>query len=141
MTDSDRTDPLGLQDAFSRARQAQSGAYAPYSGYSVGAALKISGRPEFVPGCNVENASYGAAICAERSAIVAAVSAGLPHDFEYLVVVTNDEPPAVPCALCLQVLAEFCSSDFPIHLANQTGIRRTVRLGDLLPEPFVLKKD
>jgi cytidine deaminase len=60
---------------------------------------------------------------------------------EFLVVVTDADPASVPCALCLQVLAEFCPPQFPIHLANLDGIQRTVRFADLLPEPFQLERD
>ncbi len=125
-----------LGQALRAALDAKTKAYAPYSRFHVGAALKAS--DEIIPGCNVENASYGAAICAERTAIVSAVAHG-HTGFDYIVVATDDDPPAVPCALCLQVMAEFCSPDFVIHLANAGGIRRSVLLRDLLPEPFVLK--
>ena len=111
--------------------------YSPYSHFAVGAALKIRNSELTVGGCNVENASYGGTVCAERSAVFSAVSQG--HiDFEFLVVVTDAEPAAVPCAFCLGVLAEFCPPDFPIHLANLGGIERSYRLDELLPHPFKL---
>ena len=125
-----------LDKALETAIRAKTNAYAPYSKFHVGAALQAGGN--LIPGCNVENASYGAAICAERTAIVSAVAAG-HTDFDFIVVATDDDPPAVPCALCLQVMAEFCPPDFSIHLANRNGIQRSLVLKDLLPEPFVLK--
>ncbi|MFO8063648.1 MAG: cytidine deaminase [Spirochaetota bacterium] len=128
-----------IQRAYEAARATRENAYAPYSSFLVGAALKIADSDLIFSGCNVENASFGAGVCAERVAIFnmrAAAASGRP---EFLVVVTNAEPASVPCALCLQVLSEFCPPEFPIHLANLDGIQRTVTLSDLLPEPFQLK--
>ena len=124
-----------VHETFEKARASRKNAYAPYSGFRVGAALKTRSG-ELYGGCNVENASYGATICAERGAILSAIAEGGSNDFDHLVVVTSSDPPAVPCALCLQVISEFCGGDFPIHLADEEGIRRTVRLGELLPHPF-----
>jgi homotetrameric cytidine deaminase len=122
-------------ETFEKARASRERAYAPYSGFKVGAAMKTRSG-EIYGGCNVENASYGATICAERGAIMAAIADEGSVEFEHLVVVTAADPPSVPCALCLQVISEFCGEDFPIHLADQEGIRRSVRLGELLPHPF-----
>ncbi|MFW5710735.1 MAG: cytidine deaminase [Spirochaetota bacterium] len=123
-----------LKNAHTRAVQAQVHAYSPYSGFQVGAALIAEDGTVF-PGCNVENASYGATICAERGAVMAANSEGV-RNFRALVVVTSAEPPSVPCALCLQVLAEFCPLDFPIYTANRKEIVNRFTLRDLLPHPF-----
>jgi cytidine deaminase len=117
---------------ISAARSAQSRAYAPYSQFRVGAALEAADGTVFI-GCNVENASYGLTICAERAAVCAAVSAGAKR-FRRAVVVSDVDPPAAPCGACRQVLAEF-GLDLPI---DGVGPKRTVtwRLSDLLPEAF-----
>lgn len=117
---------------ISAARSAQARAYAPYSKFRVGAALEAADGTVFT-GCNVENASYGLTICAERAAICAAVSAGAKR-FRRAVVVSDVDPPAAPCGACRQVLAEF-GLDLPIEAV---GSKRSVnwRLADLLPAAF-----
>jgi homotetrameric cytidine deaminase len=111
-------------------------AYAPYSHFKVGAAVHVVGHNEIISGCNVENVSFGATVCAERIAIFQAVARYGTVEIDELVVVTDDTPPAVPCALCLQVLQEFCRPELRISLANLEGIQSTVTLADLLPRPF-----
>ena len=114
------------------ARRVQGQAYAPYSNFLVGAALETPDGKVFV-GCNVENASFGLTICAERAAIFAAVSAGA-REFRRAVVVSNIDPPAAPCGACRQVLAEF-----GLNLSIEAvGSARTVRwqLSELLPAAF-----
>ena len=107
-------------------------AHAPYSGFAVGAALlDSSGRVHL--GCNVENASYGLSICAERNAVAAAVAAGA-DEFAALVVVPDARPPASPCGACRQVLAEF--GDMPVVLAHLEGEQVRTRVSDLLPLAF-----
>ena len=117
---------------ISAARTAQARAYAPYSHFRVGAALEASDGSVFT-GCNVENASYGLTICAERAAVCAAVSAGAKR-FRRAVVVSDVDPPAAPCGACRQVLAEF-GLDLPI---DGVGSKQTVswRLSELLPAAF-----
>ena len=117
---------------ISAARSAQARAYAPYSKFRVGAALEAVDGTVFT-GCNVENASYGLTICAERAAICAAVTAGAKR-FRRAVVVSDVDPPAAPCGACRQVLAEF-GLDLSI---DGVGSKRTVnwRLSDLLPAAF-----
>jgi cytidine deaminase len=107
-------------------------AYAPYSRFRVGAALLLpDGR--VCSGCNVENASFGLAVCAERNAVAAAVASGARR-FAALAVVTDLSPPASPCGACRQVLAEF--GDFPVILANVAGDRVVTAVSRLLPDAF-----
>ena len=117
---------------ISAARAAQARAYAPYSKFRVGAALE-STEGEVFSGCNVENASYGLTICAERAAVFAAVSAGATR-FRRAVVVSDVDPPAAPCGACRQVLAEF-GLDLAIDGVGSKGVVRW-RLSDLLPVAF-----
>lgn len=109
-------------------------AYAPYSGFSVGAALRRKGG-EVVGGCNVENAAYPMCTCAERTAVCAAVAGGMKAgELEALVVVTHADALTPPCGACRQVLVEF-AEDLPILLDN--GRQKTLHhLKDLLPHAF-----
>lgn len=116
------------------ARAARTHAHAPYSGFAVGAAIRTR-RGRVFAGCNVENASLGAGICAERGAILTAVAAGMRQgDLRAVAVYTRAVKPTPPCGVCLQVLVEF-GRDVEILLAGPKGIVRR-RLSDLLPEPF-----
>jgi homotetrameric cytidine deaminase len=129
--------PPDWEMVWQAAVHAREHAYAPYSNFKVGSAFKVQGWDQPVAGCNVENASYGATICAERNALFQKVSKmGEEDPLEYLILVTDTEKPTVPCAQCLQVLSEFCPSQFPIFLGNLQGIAEKVTLGDLLPRPF-----
>lgn len=114
------------------AKDAQSHAYAPYSGFKVGAALQADDGRIFV-GVNVENASYGLTNCAERVAIGAAVAAGARR-FERLVVVTDAAPPSAPCGACRQVLSEM-ATDLVVEAVGPSGSRRW-KLADLMPDRF-----
>jgi cytidine deaminase len=118
-----------LVEAASAAREK---AHAPYSGFAVGAAVLDANGGVHI-GCNVENASYGLSVCAERHAIAAAVSGGEDR-IEALAVVTETDPPASPCGACRQVMVEF--GDFPVILANPAGERVLTRVSDLLPDAF-----
>jgi len=109
-------------------------AYAPFSGFKVGAAVQTQGGAIY-SGCNVENRSFGATICAERFAVGSAICAGETR-IEAVVVVTETSPPSPPCGLCLQVLAEFGDADLPILLLNLQGEKLESRLSDFLPHPF-----
>jgi cytidine deaminase len=108
-------------------------AYAPYSRLSVGAAaLCDDGR--VVTGCNVENASYGLTLCAERVAVFKAISEGI-RGFDAVAVVADSPRLAPPCGPCRQILWEFCG-DVWVHLEDLKGHRRTMRMSKLLPLPF-----
>jgi cytidine deaminase len=107
-------------------------AHAPYSSFTVGAAV-IDGEGRVHVGCNVENASYGLSVCAERHAVAAAVSAG-GQSIRGLAVVTDTSPPTSPCGACRQVLVEF--GDFPVILANPAGERIVTSVECLLPGAF-----
>jgi cytidine deaminase len=118
------------------ARAVRRHAYAPYSRFRVGAAvLDEAGRVHV--GCNVENASYGLTVCAERNALAAAVSAGA-RAIKAVAVVTGARPPASPCGACRQVLAELGGDGMPVLLTGPTGPVKARRLGALLPEAFRL---
>ncbi len=117
------------------ALKARERAYAPYSGYRVGAAL-LCGDGRVFTGCNVENASYGLSICAERVAVFKAVSAGC-RDFAAIAVAGSDEDFCRPCGACRQVLAEF-APDLRVLTADRTGRWSEHTLAQLLPEAFSL---
>lgn len=116
--------------AAARAVQAQ--AYAPYSRYRVGAAVE-TGDGAIFAGCNVENASYGLSMCAERVAVGNAVAGG-QRQLRRIVIVSDSEPPAPPCGACRQVLAEF-GAGLVVESVGPGQTRRWV-LGDLLPSAF-----
>lgn len=112
---------------------ARARAYAPYSHFRVGAALRCADGT-VITGCNVENASYGLCVCAERTAICTAVAQGHTR-FEAIAIATASSPPSPPCGMCRQVLSEFCE-DLPISLVNEAGEERTTTLRELLPSGF-----
>ncbi len=125
-----------VKKAYHLALLARQRAHCPYSKFKVGAALQIAGKAEAIPGCNVENASFGATMCAERSAIFAAISKYGKIAPEFLVIVTGEAKATVPCGLCLQVLAEFCPDEMPIFLGNEKGPIEERKLVDFLPRAF-----
>jgi cytidine deaminase len=115
------------------ARQARERAVAPYSNFKVGAALEtVDGT--IVTGCNIENASYGLTICAERVAMFKALADGHRH-FSRMAVVADTQDPASPCGACRQVLWEF-AQDLEIVLANLTEVKGRHHMAELLPLPF-----
>ena len=120
-----------------KAKQARDRAYAPYSYYRVGAAL-LAKNGNVYPGCNVENASFGATNCAERTALFSAIADGV-LDFEAIAVVgglneTLDDS-ILPCGICCQALSEFCNKDFPVILTKGDSYR-VLTLGDIFPYTF-----
>jgi cytidine deaminase len=123
------------QELLDRARDAREAAYAPYSNFQVGAAV-LTTAGEIFAGGNIENASLGATLCAERVAICQAVAAGRRH-FTALAVIADTPDPVPPCGLCLQVLAEF-SPDCAVIMANTAGRWRLLHLQALLPFAFRL---
>ena len=125
-------DSLAAQ-LINEARKVRERAYAPYSNFKVGAAL-LGKSGAVYTGCNVENASYGAAICAERSAVVKAISEG-ERSFTALAVVTDSRKPGAPCGICRQFLSEF-GLDLWIILANLDGVIVESNLRDYLPAAF-----
>ena len=123
----------GFDDLVSRARGARDRALAPYSSFRVGAAL-LTVDGDVYTGCNIENASYGLTMCAERVALFKALSEGA-RAFVALVVVADRAQPTPPCGACRQLLWEYCG-DIPVVMANLEGIAAEHRTGGLLPLPF-----
>jgi cytidine deaminase len=115
------------------ARAARESAHAPFSGYKVGAALRAEAG-EVVTGCNVENASYGLTMCAERVAVFKAVSEGM-RGFDAIAVVVDSPKLAAPCGPCRQILWEFCG-DIWVRMENLRGRGVTRRMSELLPMAF-----
>lgn len=126
--------PVDLE-LVAAARDVRAHAWAPFSSFRVGAALRhVDGR--IFTGCNVENATYGLTMCAERTAVFKAISEGArPDQFAAIAVVADTDEPTPPCGACRQILWEFCG-DVPVMLATPTAVTTVVRLGTLLPRPF-----
>ena len=120
-------------DLVAAARAARLHAHAAFSRFKVGAALETAGGA-IVTGCNVENATYGLTICAERVAMFKALSEG-HREFTRVAVVADTEDPTPPCGACRQILWEF-GGDLEVFLANLTSDKGMHRLKDLLPLPF-----
>jgi cytidine deaminase len=123
--------------AFQLALAARERAYAVYSNFKVGCAIKFKGVDEIFYGCNVENSSYGGTICAERSAVAHAVSKVGKHEIELVVVVTQKEEVGPPCGICRQTLSEFSSPETLICLANLNGIQKKLKFKEIMPYPFL----
>ena len=123
-----------IEQLFALAKQARENAYAPYSQFPVGAALRTE-TGAFFSGCNVENAAYPLGVCAETSAISAMVAAGESRIAEILVLGPGPERLA-PCGACRQRIAEFICDGGVVHLAGGTGDVLSLPLADLLPHAF-----
>ena len=124
-------------ELLKHAKIARKNAYAPYSHYHVGAALLAKNGKTYL-GCNIENASFGATNCAERTALFSAIAEGV-HEFEAIAVVggihqTIDES-ILPCGICCQALSEFCEKELPIILSQGDSFR-VITLGELFPHAF-----
>jgi len=128
--------PPDLNELVAQARGVRERAYAPYSRFLVGAAVRAENGQVFT-GCNVENASYGATICAERSAILAMVAAG-QRSIIGIAVFTDADTLAMPCGLCRQVISEF-QHDARLVVANPRQ-QRVLAFFEIFPEPFVLDR-
>ena len=115
------------------AKAARGFAIAPFSGFRVGAAIEAEDERIFT-GCNVENATYGLTMCAERIALFKALSEGA-RQFRRLAVVADTERLVTPCGACRQIIWEFCG-DLAVVLANEQGQREVVQMRDLLPRAF-----
>lgn len=133
--------PLIVQDAWELAKKTRLNAYAPYSHFLVGSALKFKKDKKVYVGCNFENASYGATICAERNALGAAIANGAMKSkkkdaLEFILVVTNTTESTPPCGLCLQALSEFANAETIVYLATTKAITQRAKFYDFLPAPF-----
>jgi len=122
------------KELFEQAKLAYNNAYAPYSKFHVGAALETSQGNVFA-GCNVENASYGLTVCAERNAIAQAVISG-EQTFKSIVIYTEEDNLVPPCGACRQVIAEFFSLDSQVSAVNGNGKVQTWTVSELLPHAF-----
>jgi cytidine deaminase len=120
-------------DLIATAAEAREKALAPYSGFKVGAALRMKDGRVYT-GCNIENVSYGLSICAERVALWKALSDGA-LEFAEMAIVTNAEVLTTPCGACRQLLWEYCG-DIPVHLHSLKGLKEEHRLSELFPHPF-----
>lgn len=124
------------EQLIARAIEVSRHAYAPYSNFHVGAAL-LTESGEIIAGCNVENASYGLTICAERNAIFASVAKDI-RKFKAVAIVADGDVPPFPCGACRQVLSEFCGPATPVYIASvqRPDVITRTTMGELLPHAF-----
>lgn len=122
------------EELMASAREATAHAYAPYSGFRVGAAL-LTEEGKVYQGCNIENASYGATNCAERTALFTAVYAGERH-FKAIAIACSGQEPPFPCGICRQALSEFCGEELTVLCTSADGKTVITTLGQLLPHSF-----
>ena len=121
-------------DLKTAARQVRDNAYAPYSNFKVGAALRAENGSVYV-GCNVENVAYPEGTCAEAGAIAAMIASGA-HRIAEVYVIADSPDPVPPCGGCRQKLSEFAGRDVPVTLATTDGAEFRTTVGDLLPGAF-----
>jgi cytidine deaminase len=124
-----------LTQMHAQAVTAREHAHSPYSKYKVGASIRLTSGETF-SGCNVENASYGGTVCAERVAIWKAVSEMGTVQISDVVVVTDQKQAWPPCGFCRQVIAEFASPQTVIHMGDLKGIQRSLKFSELFPDGF-----
>lgn len=127
---------MEVKKLIAKANEAKEKAYAHYSNFKVGAAL-LTADGKIFTGCNIENASYGLTVCAERTAIFKAVSQGI-KDFKAIAVVSDSQHLSPPCGACLQVMREF-SADLKVIIANAKGDYNIKKMHELLPYPFTVE--
>lgn len=127
----------GLEELFEAAKAARDNAYAPYSNFKVGAAIRATSGQVF-SGCNVENAAYPEGTCAEAGAIAAMVLAGETRIGEVMVI--GDAALCTPCGGCRQKLKEFSGPDVTVHIAGLGGVKQSFTVAELLPAGFELEK-
>lgn len=130
--------PESMDSLLAAARAARELAYAPYSRFRVGAAVR-SRDGRLFGGCNVENSAYGLCNCAERTALFSAIAAGCqPGEFAAIAVIGDCPGPISPCGACRQVMSELCAADMPVLLANLHGDLQQTTVSALLPGAFTL---
>lgn len=125
---------MNLEHLIEEAKQARDKAYVPYSKFAVGAAL-LTNDGKVYQGCNIENAAYSVANCAERTALFKAYSEG-DTSFVALVVTADTNRPVPPCGACRQVISELCPKDMKVILTNLKGDRKELTVEELLPGAF-----
>ena len=131
------TESMPVQALIELALAAKEQAYVPFSHFHVGAALETADGRVYT-GCNIENSSFGATNCAERTAIFKAVSDGV-REVRQLAIVSDDENYCSPCGICRQVMAEFAAPGFLVHLARPDGEYKSFTMREILPEAFRLE--
>ena len=121
-------------ELITAAIKARENAYAPYSGFQVGAAL-LTKTGKLYSGCNIENGVLSASVCAERTAFYVAIAAG-ERGFEAIAIAAEEDDYCYPCGVCRQVMAEFCGEDFLIYSVKTATDYKVLTLGELLPKAF-----
>jgi cytidine deaminase len=131
---------VDLEQLVEHAKQARLRAYAPYSKFAVGSALlDQSGAIHY--GCNVENGSYGATICAERTALFRAIAEGVsPRQFHAIAIVADTTGPCAPCGMCRQVMFELCPQQMTVIMSNLVGETKVTTVHGLLPDAFAFER-